>query len=77
MENENQKTTPIKAIKAKCIDCCCGVLNEVKLCPCEDCSLYPFRLGHNPNRKGRELTEEQKKEIGKRLQASKNKKNPL
>ena len=46
--------TPIKAIRLKCLDCCCGSAHEVKLCPCTDCSLYRFRMGHNPNikRKG-------------------------
>lgn len=44
-------TSPIKAIRAKCIDCCAGDKNEVKLCTCPDCALYPFRLGKNPYRK--------------------------
>ena len=44
--------TPVKAIREKCIDCMCGQKHEVKLCPITDCSLYPFRLGKNPNRKG-------------------------
>lgn len=44
--------TPIKAIRAKCVDCMCGQAAEVRLCPCEDCPLYPYRMGHNPNRKG-------------------------
>ena len=44
--------SPLKAIRAKCVDCCCGVQSEVRLCPCEDCALYPYRMGHNPNRKG-------------------------
>jgi len=44
--------TPMKAIRAKCLDCCCGSSNEVRLCPSEDCPLWPYRFGHNPNRKG-------------------------
>lgn len=44
--------TPLKAIRAKCLDCMCDQLAEVRQCPCEDCPLYPFRMGHNPNRKG-------------------------
>ena len=51
---DNQKIlTPIKAIRAKCIDCMCGLTHEVKLCPVTDCSLWPYRMGHNPNRKGK------------------------
>lgn len=41
--------TPVKAIRTKCLDCCAGQAAEVRLCPCTSCSLYPFRLGKNPN----------------------------
>ena len=44
--------TPIKAIRAKCLDCCCGNPNEVRLCPISTCSLYPYRFGKNPDRTG-------------------------
>ena len=47
--NEEKRVTPIKAIRAKCLDCCCGSTDEVKLCPCDDCPLHPFRFGKNPN----------------------------
>ena len=49
--------TPIKAIRAKCLDCCCGSAREVELCPILDCSLYPYRFGKNPNIK---LSDEQR-----------------
>ena len=52
MEN-NGILTPIKAIRAKCLDCMCGQATEVRLCPITDCSLYPYRMGHNPSRKGK------------------------
>ena len=45
--------TPVRAIRAKCLDCCAGSAHEVKLCTCPSCSLYPFRLGKNPNRTGK------------------------
>lgn len=44
--------TPMKAIRAKCLDCCCGQVNEVRHCPVNACTLYPFRFGKNPNRAG-------------------------
>ena len=44
--------TPLKAIRAYCLDCCLESAKEVKLCPAEGCPLHPFRMGHNPNRKG-------------------------
>ena len=40
--------TPIKAIRAKCLDCCCGQVAEVRLCPCKSCPLYPYRFGKRP-----------------------------
>lgn len=44
--------TPLKAIRAKCLDCCCGMYSEVKLCSATDCALYLYRFGKNPNRAG-------------------------
>ncbi len=61
------QTNPVKAIREKCIDCCCGSANEVKLCTVESCALYPFRFGKNPYRTKREMTEEQKAAARKRL----------
>ena len=40
-----QRLSRAKAIREKCIDCMCGSKHEVKLCPCSDCSLFPYRLG--------------------------------
>ena len=56
---------PLKAIKAKCLDCMGQQRNEVKLCPSEDCPLYFYRSGKGPSK--RILTDEQRKEIGIRL----------
>lgn len=42
--------TPIKAIRAKRLDCCCDSFQEVKQCPITDCPLYPYRLGHRPKK---------------------------
>ena len=44
--------TPLKAIRAKCLDCVAEQPQEVRLCPSEKCPLWPYRMGHNPNRKG-------------------------
>ena len=40
--------TPIKAIRAKCLDCCAGQYAEVRQCPCTSCTLHPYRMGHRP-----------------------------
>ena len=55
------KTNPVKAIREKCLDCCCGSTAEVKLCDITSCPIHPFRFGKNPFRQKREMTEEQKK----------------
>lgn len=41
--------TPMKAIRAKCLECSAGNANEVKLCPITACPLFPYRFGKNPN----------------------------
>ena len=46
---EEKRLTPIKAIRAKCLDCCCT-----------GCALYPYREGHNPFIQKQEWTEERK-----------------
>lgn len=61
------QTNAVKAIREKCLDCCCGSANEVKLCGIEKCPLYPFRFGKNPYRKKRELTEEQRQALIERM----------
>lgn len=40
--------TPIKSIRAKCIDCSRGQLKEVKECPIKNCPLWPYRMGRRP-----------------------------
>lgn len=40
--------TPLKAIRLKCLDCCCGIIKEVRLCSAEKCPLFPYRFGHKP-----------------------------
>ena len=47
-----KKLTPMKAIRAKCIECSGGSLKEVQFCVIPECALYLFRMGKNPNRKG-------------------------
>lgn len=44
--------TPLKAIRAKCLDCMYDNQNEVRLCPSEGCPLWEYRFGKNPKRKG-------------------------
>jgi len=52
MSARNNKTSPLKAIRAKCMDCSCSQPKEIRLCPIEKCSLYAYRFGTNPKRTG-------------------------
>ena len=42
--------TPIKAIRAHCIECSGGSTKEVKECPIAKCTLYPYRMGKRPKK---------------------------
>ena len=42
--------TPVKAIRKKCLDCSCFQPKEVRLCPCVDCPIYPYRMGRRPDK---------------------------
>ena len=69
MENiiEEYIQSPLKAIRANCLQCVGGSSNEVRLCTSKTCYLYPFRFGKNPYAKKRELTEEQRAAVSERL----------
>lgn len=67
-----ERLNKTKAIRAKCLDCCCYQANEVKLCPCKDCPLWCYRLGYEVDEEGnrvkhREMTEEQKEANAERM----------
>lgn len=40
-----EKGSRKRAIRLKCLDCCCGSAYEVRLCPLRNCPLWRFRLG--------------------------------
>ncbi len=40
-----EATTPRKAIRLKCLDCCGNNPYEVRMCPITGCPLYDFRSG--------------------------------
>jgi len=48
------KTPILRVLRAKCIDCCGGILSEVRACPITNCELWPYRMAKNPfsNKKG-------------------------
>ena len=46
--SEKKLPTPLKAIRQKCLDCCCYEKKEVRLCAAVNCPLHPYRFGHRP-----------------------------
>ena len=74
ISKETQKN-PVKAIRAKCIDCngAEDYNHRIKECELKDCPLYPFRMGTNPFRTRKELTPEQKQAITERLSKAREK----
>lgn len=63
-DNKETGRSPLKAIRAKCLDCSGGSAQEVRLCPIKDCPLFAFRMGRG-NRKP--MSEEQRRAAGERL----------
>ncbi len=54
------KITPMRAIRAKCLDCCCGSSSEVRACTITDCPLYPLRYGHRESTMKKREAEKEK-----------------
>ena len=44
-----KNTTPVRAIRQKCLDCSGGKTSEIKECGITECPLHAFRMGTNPN----------------------------
>ena len=42
------KYTPMRAIRAKCLDCVNGQIYEINKCHIEKCPLWIYRTGHRP-----------------------------
>jgi len=42
------RVSPLRALRLKCLDCCNGSAQEVRLCTAVDCPSWPFRMGKNP-----------------------------
>jgi len=57
----------LSAIRAKCLDCSSDAPSEVRRCTVVGCPLWPFRMGTNPFRAEREMSEEQRAAAAERL----------
>jgi hypothetical protein len=62
-----REKNPLKAIRARCLDCCCDSPTEVRKCSAVDCPSWPFRMGMNPFRAKRQFSDQQKREMAQRL----------
>jgi hypothetical protein len=63
----HREQNPLKALRARCLDCCCGNASEARKCVSVECPSWPFRMGVNPFRQKRELTAEQRLAMAARL----------
>lgn len=43
-----RRLTPMRAIRKKCLDCCCNQRVEVRECQALDCPLWIYRSGKRP-----------------------------
>jgi hypothetical protein len=60
--------SPLKALRARCIDCCAAQPSEVRLCTAVACPSWPFRMGANPWRKeASDAQREARRKAGARL----------
>ena len=55
------EVTPLKQMRRKCLDCCCGSKLEVRECPIYGCALYPYRMGRRPTEEELKLYKDAKK----------------
>jgi hypothetical protein len=59
------RVSPLRALRLKCLDCCNGSAQEVRLCTAVDCPSWPFRMGRSPWR--RKLDQEERAALLARL----------
>jgi hypothetical protein len=67
LERHHPAMPVLSAIRAKCLDCCVWQESEVRKCTAIACALWPFRMGTNPHRAERVMTEEQRTAAAARL----------
>lgn len=56
-----EKISYSRAIREKCLNCCCGQEKEVALCEVKDCPLFPYRFGCRPESAIKRYGEKMKK----------------
>lgn len=69
----SERKSPIKSMRANCLECMGNSSQAVKECASSNCHLWPYRLGIDPWRKKVELSEQQKKDRAERLAKARDK----
>lgn len=59
------KTKILAAVRKNCLACMCNSTKAVRFCDRVTCSLYPYRLGTDPEKK--KLTVQQQKNLAARF----------
>jgi hypothetical protein len=71
METDNTKsgltTSPLGAVREKCLECMDNSPKRVKECEVFDCPIHHLRFKKNPFRKQRVLSDEERKERSERM----------
>jgi hypothetical protein len=49
---KTKQLSPLKSIRAKCLECCNGKPSMVRHCESTDCAIHMYRFGKNPHRTG-------------------------
>jgi len=55
--------TPIKTIRAKCMDCTCDQPKEIRECRIISCPSWPYRMGKRPTEAERKVYERGEAEV--------------
>ncbi len=63
------KATLLKTIHQKCMDCSAYQIKKIELCPSSDCPLWPFRMGKDPFKTPRIMSEKQKQVLAAATEA--------
>ena len=55
-----ERISRAKAIRMKCLDCCCDNMAEVRKCPATNCPLWRYRMGKEENDELKPVREKKK-----------------
>lgn len=65
---ELNTSSPLKAIKSFCYQCCGYSSQEVKKCTASNCPLYKYRFGRGKTKSKKEYTDEEREAMKQRME---------